>query len=361
MDIEKARYENEQKENINKALQQLEEYMKFQHLLNNPYHNMPEQESAETCSKCLSQLTECYSDGSLTCSNCGFEQQATVFDIYAEWNNYLNDDGTSKDNTARCSGFQPSILQSDSGSISTGIGGNIHKHKRMVQLSLQKKVNYSEKVLMDLDKLYSTYFDESGVNIPEFVRHEAVLIFSDYRKQENPRTNQARTNRGKNLLGIQIACLIQACTNNNIILSTRKICEIFHCKPAHITNGKRLLNEYRQLMHIKVDNVRIVNPEDLVPEYCNKLSLPFKLRSEILELVKQINSIKNTNKDLRTARPQTIASACLWITIVNNQLDQVFDEHSGISRHHITQVSGVSDGTFMPIVNVITTLKNPSE
>jgi len=250
-----------------------------------------------------------FSQGIRVCTACG-QVNDNIIDTNPEWRQY---DDTGKSDTNRCSApINPLLPQS---SLGTTIAGHIRG--KLQQLHMWNMMPYTERRLYNVLKCIQTYCRDN--QILKCIEDDAQIMYKHINEcthDEGKFKGKHIIIRGKNRRSLIAACIYYACKRNNKIISIKQIALICNLDAPDISKGCKIFMDFMRLRKINIE-IKSRCPEDYIKSYCTKLRLDKIYHGKALQIA------SNTRKlcIATTHSPNSIASACIFMTIMLNDLN----------------------------------------
>ena len=254
--------------------------------------NTPENihEKTKNCKNCdgsSENFITHLSDGDVICPNCGTVQESHYITDVPEWNNYSNDDSSSKVNNVRCGTFIDPTNPYDNGNTfipkymwtfhydSNGI-------KRYTNLSkMAIRISYSSKQRAFDEGKYSFEQIQSRLELTDSVFNTAKLFWGIILKTDILK-------RGGNRRGMKACCIFYSCLGEKQQRSREDIAAAFDINGSNdFTKGEKIFREifekdktYSWILYKNSDN------ESMYSRYISELNLPYKT-NKIMHLIKE--------------------------------------------------------------------------
>lgn len=227
------------------------------------------------------------SEGDIICTNCGTVQESHYITDDPEWNNYTNDDSSSKISGVRCGTFIDPTNPYDNGNTyipkymwtfhydSSGI-------KRYTNLSkMAIRISYSSKQRAFDEGKYSFEQIQSRLELTDSVFNTAKLFWGIILKTDILK-------RGANRRGMKACCIFYACLSGKQQRNREDIAAAFDINGTNdFTKGEKIFREifeknteYSWILYKNSDN------ESMYSRYISELGLPYKT-NKIMHLIKE--------------------------------------------------------------------------
>tara|TARA_Y100001958_G_C21246399_1_gene576846 strand:- start:1830 stop:2786 length:957 start_codon:yes stop_codon:yes gene_type:complete len=243
-----------------------------------------------------------------------------------EWRYYGYNDTKSSDPT-RC-GFAVNPLLPES-SVGTTIkpgyyGKSMNKTKRMVDWnSMTYKERSLNKIFNDIQNICNKN------NIPPKISQESKSLYKIM--------SENKISRGNNRIGIIAACIYFACKNCDVPRSAKEISVMFNINNIIVTKGCKKFQEilhYNKLNRDRINRNIIINSNDFIDRFCDKLNLS----NNDIKQIKEISDKAQKHKIIYENTPPSIAVGSIYLYIRKNKLD--------ISKKDISNISKISEVTI---------------
>lgn len=216
----------------------------------------------QICSSCssenivLDQQTSC-----LICEDCGIIYDTICAD--KDYYNYYNSAGYSSASMQRCNTIINKYLPKTSINTTLYKGGYNKKYMAR-QFYYWNDIPYKEKSIADVFKKIK---HNCHISLPEKIIADAKDIYFK---------SSMKITRGKNRIGLIMACVFMACKQNNVPRTEKEIADIFELDHKLITRGyNKLIKILNEKGHTDVidESDKASNPDDYIPRFCSNLGI----------------------------------------------------------------------------------------
>lgn len=181
------------------------------------------------------------------------------------------------------------------------------------------------------DRLLDTYdrgLDTAGLTVSSTVVRLATGLFN----------RVPGVHRGHRRTGIEVACLCEAMRTNGYTPDVTRLAAAFGVPVPHVFGGMQILVEAGVAKPVNTDSVVA-----LAVSFANALRLDFKFRLVLEHTCDRAERSRRSIRELRAARPASLAAGCLWHVIVTNGMAKT------VTRNDVQRVTNVAKSTFNAI------------
>jgi transcription initiation factor TFIIB len=242
-----------------------------------------------------------------------------------EWKNYKNINGV---NTTRC-GMPSNILLPNS-SLGTTISQS-RGNDKMNKVNMYQNWNsmpYKER------SLYKVFIEIDN----KCKKNNITIKVIETSKTIYQIVSSTKISRGSNRTGIIAACVFYGCKECDVPRSTKEIADIFNIDIKIMTKGCKNLTEILRLnpnYKKRFKYHKNINIENFIDRFCSRLNLNDKDVKNIYE----ISKLAEKNKLLNDNTPPSMASGCILLYVLNNNLP--------INKKEISDICKISEVTIV--------------
>lgn len=153
------------------------------------------------------------------------------------------------------------------------------------------------------------------------------------------------THRGARRRGIDVACLYEAMRMFGYAPDVVLLAHAFDVPESYIFDGTQTLVNHRIAQPINTDDI-----PTLAVKFACALNFDFPLRMKLEALGTRVQNMRRMCRELRAARPTSLAAGCIWHIVVTNRLTKQ------TTRDDIQRVTHVAKSTFNMVHKHIKTL-----